>query len=450
MWPKLVDHYKLKWELDCADSEEQKHYILHDLVYYAPWIHSALGPLLLDYLSAHNVTNACSLRYCIRILINADLPQTKLAALARNNSALCGSLETQPLWYALLVSLEPESGVQVLKTWLKSKSAEDAKLLAQRFVTALMGGRHNSMSLFEFNKSIWNAKDIKSLYVLMYQWIRVEDDIDRAGKGVYSPELRDDAQDARDTLFKKLTEFSGKETYIALCELSEQHPVASYKSWMAQCAKNHVIRESDLQPWCEEDVYLFNANQILTPSSHEQLYKIGLLHLEDLKLWLEDGNDSLAKTFSRAVNENEMRAILARELRAMCKGVYIVSEEQPLANEQRPDIWLQHQNVESPVPIELKVLDKYWSGPKLCERLRNQLLGDYLREAKAGCGIFLLVWQGAGASKRWRIWNKTVALGQLGEALKQYWLSISKNYPNVSDIEIVVIDLTKRADVSAS
>lgn len=88
--------------------------------------------------------------------------------------------------------------------------------------------------------------------------------------------------------------------------------------------------------------------------------------------------------------------------------------------------------------------------PHRAPAARNQLLGSYLREAKAGCCIFLLVWQGAGASKRWRIWNKTVALGQLGEALKQYWLSNSKNYPNVSDIEIVVIDLTKQADVSAS
>lgn len=440
---------ELKWELDSADSDEQKHYILHDLVYYAPWIHCELGPLLLDYLSTQNVTNACSLRYCIRILINANLPQTKLATLARNNAALYDSLEIQPLWYALLVSLEPESGVQVLKTWLQSKSAEDATLLAQRFVAALMGGRHNSMSLFEFNKSSWNAKDIKSLYVFMYQCIRVEDDIDRAGKGVYSPELRDDAQDARDALFKKLTEFSGKETYIALRELSEQHPVASYRSWMSQCAKSHVIRESDLQPWCEEEVYLFNTKQILIPSNHEQLYKVGLLHLEALKLWLEDGNDSLAKTYSRAVNENEIRAILARELRAICKGAYIVSEEQPLANQQRPDIWLQHQKIESPVPIELKVLDKNWSGPKLCERLRNQLLGDYLRETTAGCGIFLLVWQGADASKRWKIQNKTVGLDFLSAALKQYWLSISTQFPNVSDIEIVVIDLTKRAGVSA-
>ncbi|MEN3159448.1 hypothetical protein ABC502_13800 [Alkalimonas sp. NCh-2] len=440
--------HELKWELDTAESDQSKHYILHDLVYYAPWIHNALGQPLLSYLNTAVLANIQCLRYCIRILINADLPQKDFLALAKKNATTYAPSKTQPLWYALWVSLDPESGTHAVKAWLQSKSNEDATVDAQWFAAALMGSR-SSDSLFEHSKARWNATHLKSLYVLMYQQIRVEDDINRVGKGVYSPELRDDAQDARDALFKKLTEFSGKETYIALCELAEQHPVVSYRSWMSQCAKSHVIRESDIQPWNEEDVYLLKTQQVLTPSSHEQLYKIGLLHLEELKHWLESGNDSSAPTFRRVTNENEMRAILARELRVICKKTYIVSEEQPLANAQRPDIWLQHQNVSSPVPIELKILDKKWSGPKLCERLRNQLVGDYLRETTAGCGIFLLVWQGEEDKKRWKVDGNIVGLERLSVALKQYWLSISMQFPNVSNIEVVVIDLTKRADVSA-
>lgn len=440
--------HELKWELDTAESDQSKHYILHDLVYYAPWLHNALGQPLLSYLNNAVLANIQCLRYCIRILINADLPQKDFLALAKMNATSSASSKTQPLWFALWVSLDPESGIQAVKAWLQSKSNEDATEGAQWFAAALMGSRRSD-SLFEHSKARWNATHLKSLYVLMYQQIRVEDDINRVGKGVYSPELRDDAQDARDALFKKLTELSGKETYIALCELAEQHPVVSYRSWMSQCAKSHVIREADIQPWQEEEVYLFKTRQALTPSNHEQLYQIGLLHLGELKSWLESGNDSLAEIFSRAANENEMRAILARELRVLCKKTYIISEEQPLANEQRPDIWLQHQKVSSPVPIELKILDKKWSGPRLCERLKNQLVGSYLRETTAGCGIFLLVWQGLDEKKRWQVDGNVVGLERLSAALKQYWLSISMQFPNVSEIEVVVIDLTKRAEVSA-
>ncbi|MGL5679649.1 MAG: hypothetical protein ACRDC2_08600 [Plesiomonas shigelloides] len=117
---------------------------------------------------------------------------------------------------------------------------------------------------------------------------------------------------------------------------------------------------------------------------------------------------------------------------------------------QHMDIWLQNTTVRSPVPIELKLLTKSWSGPVLCARLRNQLAGDYLREESARCGVMLLVWQGDIAVKQWMIGGKKVALNGLAEALKDYWLEISANFPGVDTIEVIVIDLTLREHVSDS
>lgn len=109
---------------------------------------------------------------------------------------------------------------------------------------------------------------------------------------------------------------------------------------------------------------------------------------------------------------------------------------------------MQNPSVASAVPIELKLLDKKWSGPDLCERLRNQLAGDYLREATDGCGVMLLIWRGITEMKRWKIDGKNVALSELNDALVKYWHSISHFFPNVSVIEIVVIDLTIRGTKS--
>ena len=75
-------------------------------------------------------------------------------------------------------------------------------------------------------------------------------------------------------------------------------------------------------------------------------------------------------------------------------NTFTTAQELELANGQRIDICLQNDNVRSPVPIELKMLDKSWTGRDLCEGLCNQLATDYLRHEKEGCGVMLLVWGG--------------------------------------------------------
>ena len=87
-----------------------------------------------------------------------------------------------------------------------------------------------------------------------------------------------------------------------------------------------------------------------------------------------------------------------------------------MPNAQRPDIWVQGQGI-TPVPIELKILDNEWTGPKLCERLRNQLAGDYLRDKGGGRGVMLLVWQGRTPERKRRIDNRLI---DLEEALQNY------------------------------
>ena len=109
---------------------------------------------------------------------------------------------------------------------------------------------------------------------------------------------------------------------------------------------------------------------------------------------------------------------------------------------------MQSLQVSSPVPIELKLLDQSWSGPKLCERLRNQLAGDYLREEAAGCGVFLLIWQGHPAQQSWEIDGNQVALPDLPQALTKYWQTVSNKFPGVEAIEILLIDLTIRGNKS--
>lgn len=440
---------ELYWELENSKVDKPLHYILHDLAYRAPWLHSELVEPISQWISINQINHLDSLRYSLQILTNGGATTEFLADLAKSKVEHCDSEDLLPNWYALWVDMEPETGIQAVESWLEGKDRGVATLAAQLFITALIGGRRDDLGNGTTAGKFRTASNLKSLYLMMHRFIRASDDIERAGKGVYSPELRDNAQEARSQLFNYLVEIPGKETYLALIELARVHPDDSYRQWMKKRAYKRAEEDADLELWLAQQVQDFGAALEMTPATHRQLFDLGVLRLNDFKNWVERGNDSLAETYQKAADETEMRKIIAHWLNEKAHSRYTCAEEANLANNQRPDIWFQHPNIKSPVPIELKLLDKGWSGPKLCERLRNQLAGDYLREETAGCGIFLLVWQGKELSQRWQIEGKTVDLSKLKKALEEYWFGISDQFPNVSSIEIIVIDLTLRAERSA-
>ena len=143
-----------------------------------------------------------------------------------------------------------------------------------------------------------------------------------------------------------------------------------------------------------------------------------------------------------------MRNLVADWLVQNSNRLFELSQEPELANHQRVDIRLQNQTAGYPIPIELKLLDKNWTGPNLCERLCNQLVGDYLRDGTERYGAMLLFWQGNKAPKRWKIEGRLVGIADLQNALQKYWQSMSNRFPSVIALEIIVIDLTVRASLS--
>ena len=77
-------------------------------------------------------------------------------------------------------------------------------------------------------------------------------------------------------------------------------------------------------------------------------------------------------------------------------------------------------------------------------RNRNQLPDDYLREVNERFGLVLLVWRGTRPGRQWLIDGKRVGESGLCCALKQHWETISNSFPNVTAVEVVLIDLMTR------
>jgi hypothetical protein len=275
--------------------------------------------------------------------------------------------------------------------------------------------------------------------------IRRSEDIDRAGKGVYSPGLRDNAQDSRNGLFDLLNKIPGKKAFLALQEISQSHPEVESRPWFAHLAKVKAEQDSDIAPWMPAQVRDFHDKLERTPANHRELAELAVMRFLDLKDDLENGDSSIAAILKAgATLETDMRKYIGRELREKASARYSVPQEEEFADAKKPDIRFHGMGFDAPVPAELKLADK-WTGPELFERLENQLCGDYLRDNRSARGVFVLVrtgekagWDVPGGANR-------VDFEGLIAALQNRWEEIAQEFPGVDEITVIGIDLLKRA-----
>lgn len=436
---------EVRWAIQ--NSEDN---FLNHLLYSASWLHVDLASQILSYLLENQIVLlGNTLKYTLGVLLNGDINAEQFSALART-MLMKGKIEDQAVWYALLVDSDPENGISLLENWLSKLQKEEAEIATQTFIIHLFN--KSRVEKFAINGRagqgvIKKAKYLQKIYLIVHRYIKIEDDIDRSNGGVYSPTLRDNAQDSRYLIFQYLKEISSSESYHAIKELANQESDQGRAIWMHQVAYNIAVSCGNLDSFSIDKVLELEKFGEINPTTHKELFYLALLKINNLKYWLENGDTSPFLTWQKAENETEMRILIAGQLDKESQGKYTISQEYEVANGQRPDIRFDKPNITS-VPVELKVLDKKWSGRDLCERLRNQLIGDYLREETASCGIFLLVAQ--NVEKKWTINGKRVSVNELEKALQDYWQSIAHEWPKIDSIKVLVINLNKRSLVSST
>ena len=440
-FPKITSSFILKeidWELAIGQDGKEKHYIIDKVSWNAQFIWDDLAPELLKRSEKYPL----SLKYLGHLLkiINSStvILDSDLAKLASKKCNQPEDLVHLAQWFALWIGVDPESAIDKLVQHLNDNS--DALQFAMNVIVNLVGDRIEGSYCRNAYKS---PKHLKDLYLLMCKYIKAEEDIDRSGKGAYSPELRDNAQEARNGLFSVLTTISGKEAYLALVELSKNHPKESSRSRMLQNAKKRAEQDADMTAWNDNQFLEYKKSQESTPSNHNELFSLVEQRLIDLKHDLEEGDASNASLLIN-VQEPKVRIYIGGWLRDMANGRYSTHQEEEFADEKEVDLRVQGVGFDAPVPIELKVADN-WSASQLFERLENQLCGDYLRDNRSNKGIFLLVYQ--GKKKCWEIpnGNQKADFNELLQALQNHWeYSISPKFNNIEAIKVLGISLIKR------
>ncbi|QWA30544.1 hypothetical protein [Pseudomonas sp. RC3H12] len=434
---EIVAH-EVRYEMDTPHTEPGGNRVLQRLRWGGEWMYEDLAASLLSRLK-QPVEDLEAIQLALTVIHDSSINDDALGSLASKRALEESNEEIAPTWYAVWIGTQPSLAIPALASRIESLESDDAKAkFAMLSLIALVGSRTASRCRQNY-KAVEHAK---SLYLLMHTYVRIADDIDRTGGGVYSPGLRDDAQHARDGLLAIIRETPGKASFLALQEIAEAHPAESLRPWSAFYAQQKATAGCQTPPWEPEKVIDFNNNLESTPSTHRELWNLAIDRLLDLKHLLEESDSSWAELLLPSSQETSVRKYIGDWCRDRAAGRYAVSQEEQLADDKRPDYRFLNTQFDAPVPVELK-LSQNWSGPDHFERLENQLCGDYLRDDRSSCGIFLLV--SRNDQTKWQTPNgDRVGFEGLVNALQEHWLSIASRYPGAEDIKVIGIDLTKR------
>jgi hypothetical protein len=159
--------------------------------------------------SIENLTHILQIVQRSKKVTNAEI-----AVLAREKCETLKFSDNIAIWFATWIGVEPELAIPTFTFYLDELALSDsdrAREISMRVVVNLVGDRNNGAKSRDKYKT---PNHLKDLYLLMHQYIKVDEDIDRSGTGVFSPHLRDHAQEARERLFVILKGIPGKDGYF--------------------------------------------------------------------------------------------------------------------------------------------------------------------------------------------------------------------------------------------
>ncbi len=435
---------EIKWELFNNPADETSYYLLARILWNARWFGDRIAPHLLPLLFENEPRHVRDLGYAIQLIMGCKaIENNEIAKLCRQKIAEVATPEAHhPLWYAAWVSVNPLPAIEDLTTKLAALEDKEAVEMAIAFIDALYGSPHEyGLGVRDGHKK---PKHLKKLYALMHQYIRREDDINRRPEdGAFTPTSRDRAQDARWQIYQNLADIQGEKAYEALVSIALEEPSERTRNWLFSRAVARAQDDSDI-PWSVDGVNEFAVELERTPNNPYELFEVAKNRLMDLKYNYEDGDTSPWKVLIRVENETELRNYLANELKKTAFARYSIAQEDELANAQRTDIRFERANIPGMVPVELKIAHK-WSGPQLFKKLKNQLCGDYLRDIDSVNGIYLLVHRGEQIKWQHPDTKDFLPFEKLVDALQCYANGIIESCPEISNIEVIGIDLIKRS-----
>ncbi|MCG2632981.1 hypothetical protein L6654_41140 [Bradyrhizobium sp. WYCCWR 13023] len=421
-----------RWELT-TPTEGSRNYVLSRL----RWSSRLLGAHLSGELAGLIQASAKLTDYAVReaidiILMDSGRPSDAFIDTVRRRSKM--ESERRALWIAVLLALDGIAGFDALKEWIgEAKDAGERSLRTTTVLSELFNDARSGAAAA--HQDFVRVPILASMLAHLYAVPDTDDGTDE--DGVTRIRSTDSSASRRDHVLELLFNLPGRETHDALVKLAMENE--DRRDHLLALAERRAEQDSEAPGWSASDVYRFAADVEQSPHTEEELFQIALSRLDDLKHEYEQGDESEASLLMKVVNEVELRKVIANRLKLAARSNYTTGSEEELADGKRTDIRIHHPAVANRVPIEIKIAGR-WRADELQERLRKQLVGQYMRESRYG--VFLLVNRGASSDSRgWRVNGRRVGLPELVEWLQKQANALQRKSSRVGGLRVLSIDL---------
>lgn len=441
-WPAAIERVLAKEAASDLDNPTPGvHYQILEDIYRGPESLACLmSPALWRELQSRPGLNQLALRPLLPILVRGMIEGDKrnFYTLVIDRFQGIDDPQVSAQYLGAAYAINSQGATDVLVAKLDRLGEAEKTALVERVLPQIFGSRR---SRSEPTTTSLDMATLERLVVLAYRIVRIEEDNDRANKGVYSPDERDEAQEARSAVFNALVSRPGAATFEAIIRLIDapQFPIPA--SRLRALAYDRAAEDAEHTAWAAAEALRVEQQFERPPVTGRELQLVAMQRLEDLQHELIHGDFQQGTTLSALPDEPAVQNWIADRLRHVQGSAYSIEREPHVAEEKEPDLRFRGKASDAAVATEIKVAES-WSLPQLEVALVNQLCGQYLR-AEDGCeGILLLVHQ-TPRPKGWELQDGTfVSFDGVVQRLRTLAASIRSASPFGPQPEISVIDVS--------
>lgn len=287
------------------------------------------------------------------------------------------------VWLWTLMRLDPVHGVTALEDRIRTvEPAKDS--LAVTWLGALFGDRHHQI---DPRDASFRPELLLRLLRLAFRHVRPEDDTRH--EDVFSPDARDNAQEARRGIWNALLAAKGEEGWSAKQEMAKDPLFSSLKDRILAVAEENWAQEIDSVILDEQQAAKLDRTYEAPATTNDAMFALMMDRLADLDDLLRR-DESPREAWAAITRERIMRRAIAYELRRAANGLYHVDQEAVTSEEKETDIRLRSTASNHEAVIELKLAEKGWSARDLRDAIGSQLVEKYLVTENRSTGCLLV------------------------------------------------------------
>lgn len=445
-WPAAVEEVLAK-EVgsDLDNPTPGVHYQALEDIYRGPEsLAQLMSPALWRELQTRPDLNQLALRPLLPILVRglAEIEKRDLYTLVLYRFHGTYDPQVCAQYLGAAYAINAKGATEALVAKLDQLGEAEKTALVERVLPQIFGSRWGRS---EPPAIALDLATLESLVLLAYRTVRIEDDHDRANKGVYSPDERDEAQEARSAAFKALVSMPGAATFEAILRLIDTPGFPIPASRLCALAHDRAAEDAEHTAWTAGEAHRFEEQFERPPVTGRELQLVALQRLEDMQHDLIHGDFQQGTTLSALPDEPAVQNWLADRLRHVQGTAYSIEREPHVAEEKEPDLRLRAKVSDASVATEIKVAES-WTLPQLEDALVKQLCGQYLRAEGGREGILLLVHQ-KRRPKGWALPDGTfMNFEAIVERLRALAATIRKSSVSGPQPEICVVDVSSCAN----